>query len=163
MEAVAVTPLVGLGGLTEPPVAQDHARAFQRRLDANPLDVAFEANGLAFQIMFDLEHPAHLHEQFVVREPVAHLVGGGTMSVGTQNPPQPPQVGGKLLYRHTLLVAQFTYGPPMRGRRGTPLAPPSYAFVPPSDQHIVEEHTQNRDEHHEGDGDTTKYYLVQVH
>src|SRR5687768_7073190 len=51
----------------------------------------------------------------------------------------------------------------MRGRRGAPLAPPSYAFVPPSDQHIVEKHTQNRDEHHEGDGDTTKYYLVQVH
>jgi hypothetical protein len=92
-----VTPLVGLGGLTEPPVTQDQSRTFQLRFDTNPLDVAFEAYGVGLQIMFDLEHPAHLHEQFVVCEPVAHLVGGGAMSVGTENPPQPPQVGGKLL------------------------------------------------------------------
>ena len=113
--------------------------------------------------MFDLEHLAHLHEQFVVREPVAHLVGGGTMGIGTENRPQPPQVSGKLLDRYTLLVTQFAYGPPMLGRRGTPLSPPSDALIPPSDQQIVEEHTQNWDEHHDGDCNTTKNHLVQVH
>ena len=105
MEVVAVTPLVGLGGLTEPPITQDEARTLQLCFDTNPFDVAFEAYGVGLQIMFDLEHLAHLHEQFVVREPVAHLVGGGTMRVSTKNPPQPPQVGGKLLDRDTLLVA----------------------------------------------------------
>src|SRR5215208_2430514 len=85
------------------------------------------------------------------------------MSVLAENPPQPPQVGGKLLYRNTLLVAQFTYGPPMGDRGGAPFAPPSYAFVPSSGQHVIDDHAQNRDEDHEGDGNTTKYYLVQVH
>ena len=159
----AVTPLVGLGGLAEPPIAQDHSCTLQLRFDTDSFDIAFEADAVAIQIMFDVQHPARLHEQFVVREPVAHLVGGGTMSVVAQNPPQPPQVGGKLLYRNTLLVAQFTYGPPMGDRGGTPLAPPPYAFVPSSGQHVVDEQAQNRDEDHEGDGNTTKYYLVQVH
>ena len=85
------------------------------------------------------------------------------MRVVTKKRPQPPQVGGELLDRDTLLVAQFAYGPPMRDRRGAPLSPPLDAVVPPPDQQIVEEHTQNRDEHHDGDGDTTKYHLVQVH
>jgi hypothetical protein len=62
-----------------------------------------------------------------------------------------------------LLVAQFAHAPPMRGRGGAPLSPPSNALIPPSDQQIVEENTQNRDEHHDGDGNTTKNHLVQVH
>ena len=96
------------------------ARHAQLCLDANPFDVAFEADGVAFQIVFDLEHSADLHEQLVVREPVAHLMGGGTMGIGTENRSQPPQVSGELLDRDTLLVTQFAYGPPVRGRRGAP-------------------------------------------
>src|SRR4029453_16846784 len=85
------------------------------------------------------------------------------MCIATENPPQPPQVGGKLLDRDTLLVAQFPYRAPMRDRRGSPRSPPVDAPIPPPDQRIVEEDAQNRNEHHNGDGNTTKYHLVQVH
>jgi hypothetical protein len=154
---------MGLGRLTEPAVAQDHPGTLQLCLDANPFDVAFEADGVAFQIVFDLEHLADLHEELVVREPVAHLMGGGTMGIGTENRSQPPQVSGKLLDRDTLLVTQFAYGLPVRSGRGAPISPPTEASVPPSDQQVVDNHDQNGDEHHDGDGNTTKYYLVQVH
>jgi hypothetical protein len=75
-EVVAVTALVGSGGLAVPPIAQDQSRTFQLCFDPNPFNVALEADGLALQIVFDLEHLADLHQQLVVREPVAHLVGG---------------------------------------------------------------------------------------
>ena len=163
MEVVAVTPGVGLGCLAKPPIAQDEPGTLQLRFDPDPLDVAFEADGVAFQIMFDLEHPADLHEQFVVREPVAHLVGGGAMGVCAENPPQPPQVGGKLLDRDTLLVTQFTYRAPMRSCRRSPHSPPLDSPIPSPGEQIVEEDAQNRDKHHDGDGNTTKYHLVQVH
>ena len=74
------------GCLAIPTIAQYEPGTLQLRFDPNPFDVAFEANGVALQIMFDLEHLADLHEQFVVREPVAHLVGGGAMGIGTENP-----------------------------------------------------------------------------
>src|SRR4029450_7493678 len=48
-------------------------------------------------------------------------------------------------------------------RRGSPRSPPVDAPIPPPDQRIVEEDAQNRNEHHNGDGNTTKYHLVQVH
>src|SRR5215207_5875805 len=158
-----VTPLVGLGCLAKPPIAQNEPGTLQLRFYPDPLDVAFEADGVAVQIVFDLEHPADLHEQLVVREPVAHLVCGGTMRIGTENPPQPSQVSRQLLDRNPLLVTQFAYGAPMRDRRRTPLSPPVDAPIPPPGQQIVDDHTQNRDEHHNGDGNTTKYHLVQVH
>src|SRR5687768_11591511 len=125
MDVVAVSPLVGLGRLTEPPIAQDQPGTFQLRLDTYPFYVALEANGVAVQIMFDLEHLADLHKQLVVRQPVAHLVGRRTMGIGTENRPQPPQISGELLDRDTLLVAQFAYGLAVRNRRGAPLPPPS--------------------------------------
>ena len=114
--ARAAPQLGGSGCLAKPSVAQGEPGTLQLRFDPNPFDVAFEANVVSGQIMFDLEHPADLHEQFVVREPVAHLVGRGTMRIGTQNPPQPSEVSRQLLERDTLLVAQFTYGAPMRVR-----------------------------------------------
>src|SRR5215203_817644 len=163
MEVLAVTPLVGLGCLAKPPIAQDEPSTLQLRFYPDPLDVAFEADGVAVQLMFHLEHLADLHQQLVVRKPVAHLVGGGTMRIGTQNRPQPSQVSRQLLNRNPLLVTQFAYGAPMRDRRRTPLSPPVDAPIPPPGQQIVDDHTQNRDEHHDCDGNTTKYHLVQVH
>ncbi len=161
--ARAAPQLGGSGCLAKPSVAQGEPGTLQLRFDPNPFDVAFEANGVSGQIMFDLEHLADLHEQFVVREPVAHLVGGGAMGIGTENPPQPPQVGGKLLDRHTLLVTQFTYRAPMRGCRRSPRSPALDGAIPSAGQQIVEEDAQNRDEHHDGDRNTTKKHLVQVH
>jgi hypothetical protein len=158
-----VTPGVGLGCLAKPSVAQDQPGTLQLRFDPNPFDVAFEANGVTRQVMFDLEHLADLHEEFVVGEPVAHLVGGGAMCVGSENRTQPPKVGGKLLDRYTLLVTQFTYRAPMRSRRRSPISPPLDGAIPSPGKQIVEEHAQNWDEHHDGDGNTTKNHLVQVH
>ena len=153
----------GLGGLTEPPVTQDQPGTLQLGFDANPFDVALEPDGVAVQIMFDLEHLADLHEQLVVREPVAHLVGGGTMGISTENRAQAPQVSGKLLDRDTLLVTQFAYGLPVRRCGGAPISPSTETVVPPADQQVVDDHAQDGDKHHDGDGDTTKDHLVQVH
>ena len=61
---VAVTPLVGLGGLPVPTIAQDQTRTLRLCFDTNPFDVALEASGVGLQIMFDLEHLADLHEKF---------------------------------------------------------------------------------------------------
>ena len=64
---VAITPLVGSGGLAEPAVAQDHAGAFQLGFDAEPFDVTLEPDRVAVQLVLDLEHFADLPEEFVVR------------------------------------------------------------------------------------------------
>ena len=60
-------------------------------------------------------------------------------------------------------MTQFTYRTPMRSCRRSPLSPPLDGPIPSPGQQIVEEDAQNRDEHHDGDGNTTKNHLVQVH
>ena len=78
-----------LGCLAVSAIAQDDPCALQLCLDADPFDVAFEADGVAIQLVLDFEQLANLPEQFVVSEPVSHLVGGRPMSIGAEDGAQP--------------------------------------------------------------------------
>ena len=120
-----ITMVWGSGRLAEPPVAQDQPSPLQLSLDPNSFDIALESDGVTVQLVLDLEHLAYLPEEFVVRKPVSHLMGSRPMGIRAENRPQPPQIRGELLDRHTLLVPQFADGLPMCCRRAAPLPPPS--------------------------------------
>ena len=75
------------GRLAEPPVTEDQARALQLGLDSNPFDITLESNGVAVQLVLDLEHFANLPQELVVREPVPHLMGGRPMRIGAEDRP----------------------------------------------------------------------------
>ena len=110
--------------MTVSAITQDQASSLEFRLDADAFDIPLETDRIAVQLVLDLEHLADLPQEFVVGEPVAHLVGGRTMSIRTENRTQAPQVRSKLLDRDTLLATQLPYGLPMRCRVTAPFPPP---------------------------------------
>ena len=123
---------------------------------SNPMDSAGE-------LMLDFEHLAGLHQHPVVGETIADLVGGGAMGVSADDGTQSPQISRELLDRDTVLMAQRTNPAPVVSRLQSPDLPTLDARVPAAGQQVVADHTHDRDEHHDGDGDSAEHDLVHVH
>ena len=157
--------LVGapLGGLAEPPIADDDAGSLEFGFDADPFDVPLEPDGFPGELMLDVEHLAGLHQHSVVRETIADLVRGGAMCIPTDYGTKAPQVSRELLDRDAVLVTQRTHPAPMIGRLHAPDLPTLDARVPAARHQVVADHAEDRDEHHDRDGDPAEHNLVHVH